>query len=47
MVRRRDAGFWWRTCWILPCCEIFTVSIRIAMQLALQVVPEGGANKLL
>ena len=39
MVRRRDAGFRWRTCWILLCCESSTVSIRIALCLTLWVVP--------
>uniref|UniRef100_A0AAZ3SIY9 Uncharacterized protein n=1 Tax=Oncorhynchus tshawytscha TaxID=74940 RepID=A0AAZ3SIY9_ONCTS len=40
MVRRRDAGFRWKMCCILLCCEISTVSIRIALRLALRVVPE-------
>ena len=40
MVWRRDAGFRWRTCWILRCYETSTVSIRIALRLATGAVTE-------
>uniref|UniRef100_A0A673Y0T8 Reverse transcriptase domain-containing protein n=1 Tax=Salmo trutta TaxID=8032 RepID=A0A673Y0T8_SALTR len=43
-VRRRDAGFRCRTCWTLQCCGSSTVSVRIALHLALQVVPEAGVG---
>jgi hypothetical protein len=46
-VQRRGAGFRWRTCWTLPCCGSSTVSVQIALRLALRVVSEAGVGTLL
>ena len=43
-VRRRDAGFRRRTCWILLCCGTSTVSVQIALHIALRFVPEAGVG---
>ena len=47
MVQRRGAGFRSRTCWTLQCCRRSTVFGRIALGLALWVVPEAGVDTLL
>ena len=39
-----DAGCRWRTYWTFRCCEISTVSIRIALRLVLRVVLEAGVG---